>query len=60
MACGFCFPKKTPAQGGRKVCYFAEPMRQIVVPQSGHLPLVMGLPFFVVPTFLAKFLSQQM
>jgi hypothetical protein len=23
-------------------------MRQIVVPQSGHLPLVIGLPFFVV------------
>ena len=23
-------------------------MRQMVVPQSGHLPLVMGLPFFVV------------
>ena len=28
--------------------YFAAPMRQIVVPQSGHLPFVMGLPFFVV------------
>lgn len=30
--------------------FFAAPMRQIVVPQSGHLPLVMGLPFFVVPS----------
>jgi hypothetical protein len=28
--------------------YLAAPMRQIVVPQSGHLPLVIGLPFFVV------------
>ena len=24
-----------------------EPMRHMVVPQSGHLPFVMGLPFFV-------------
>ena len=30
--------------------YFAAPMRQIVVPQSGHLPFMMGLPFFVVPS----------
>ena len=28
--------------------YFAAPIRQIVVPQSGHLPFVMGLPFFVM------------
>ena len=30
--------------------YLAAPMRQMVVPQSGHLPFVMGLPFFVVPS----------
>ena len=30
--------------------YLAAPMRQIVVPQSGHLPFVIGLPFFVVPS----------
>ena len=28
--------------------FFAAPMRQMVVPQSGHLPFVIGLPFFVV------------
>ena len=28
--------------------YLLAPMRQMVVPQSGHLPFVMGLPFFVV------------
>ena len=28
--------------------YWAAPMRQIVLPQSGHVPFVMGLPFFVV------------
>lgn len=27
--------------------YFAAPIRQMVVPQSGHLPFVMGLPFLV-------------
>ena len=33
----------------QKICfYFAAPMRQMVVPQSGHLPFVIGLPFFVV------------
>ena len=30
--------------------FFAAPIRQMVVPQSGHLPFVMGLPFFVVPS----------
>lgn len=30
--------------------YFAAPMRQIVVPQSGHLPFVIGLPFLVTPS----------
>ena len=28
--------------------FFAALIRQMVVPQSGHLPFVMGLPFFVV------------
>ena len=28
--------------------FFAAPIRQMVVPQSGHFPFVMGLPFFVV------------
>lgn len=44
--------------------YFAAPIRQMVVPQSGHLPFVMGLPFFVVLStgsfivFLALHLTQ--
>lgn len=46
------------------LCYLPEPMRQIVVPQSGHLPLVIGLPFLVVLStgsfisFLARHLTQ--
>ena len=32
----------------RYMRYFVAPIRQIVVPQSGHVPFVMGLPFFVV------------
>ena len=36
------------ARDRRMRIYLVEPMRQIVVPQSGHLPLVIGLPFFVV------------
>ena len=32
----------------RKQCYLAAPIRQMVVPQSGQVPLVIGLPFFVV------------
>lgn len=28
--------------------FLAAPIRQIVVPQSGQVPFVMGLPFFVV------------
>lgn len=27
------------------------PMRQMVVPQSGHLPFTMGFPFLVRPSF---------
>lgn len=40
--------KKAPC-GALMMLYFAAPMRQMVVPQSGHLPLVMGLPFLVTP-----------
>ena len=28
--------------------YFVLPMRQIVLPHTGHVPFVMGFPFFVV------------
>ena len=41
--------KKAP-YGALMMLYFAAPMRQMVVPQSGHLPLVMGLPFLVTPS----------
>jgi hypothetical protein len=30
------------------VGYFALPILNIVVPQTGHLPFVAGLPFFIV------------
>ena len=36
--------------GAEALADFAAPMRQMVVPQSGHLPFVMGLPFFVTPS----------
>lgn len=32
----------------RKSCYFALPILNIVVPHTGHLPFVAGLPFFIV------------
>jgi hypothetical protein len=34
----------------RSSCYLTAPMRQMVVPQSGHLPFVIGLPFLVTPS----------
>ena len=47
--------KKAPC-GALMMLYFAAPMRQMVVPQSGHLPLVMGLPFLVRPQRILHFL----
>jgi hypothetical protein len=31
-----------------EIGYFALPILNIVVPQTGHLPFVAGLPFFIV------------
>lgn len=37
-----------PSIAATASCYLVLPIRQIVLPQSGHSPFVMGLPFFVV------------
>ncbi len=42
---------------GRVPRHFAAPIRMIVVPHTGHLPFVAGLPFFRV-TGLASFISR--
>ena len=60
----FCAFKKLKPRNRGFFIYLAAPMRQIVVPQSGHFPLVIGLPFLVTLStgscisFLALHLTQ--
>src|SRR2546427_11931402 len=50
---------QNPARRGPNVtAYFAAPIRIIVVPQTGHLPFIAGLPFFSLTAtgfFISRF-----
>jgi|GEM_PF-2741230 len=37
-----------PPRWGQRLVYFAAPILNIFVPQTGHLPSVAGRPFFIV------------